>query len=62
MFLIAPYVKQDPKFLRPAEVDELVADPSKARDVLGWNPAVSFEELVAMMVTAEESSFDDAGR
>ncbi len=58
----SPYVKQDPKFLRPAEVDELVADPSKARDVLGWNPAVSFEELVAMMVTAEESALDDAGR
>src|SRR6185503_8794483 len=42
------YVKQDPKFFRPAEVDLLVADPSKARSVLGWEPAVGFKELVTM--------------
>ncbi len=43
-------VVQDPRFLRPAEVDLLVGDAAKARDVLGWAPKVSFEELVRMMV------------
>lgn len=46
----SPYVTQDPRFMRPAEVDLLIGDPSKARDVLGWEPLVSFEELVRMMV------------
>lgn len=44
------YVKQDPRFMRPAEVDLLIGDPSKAREKLGWEPKVSFPELVAMMV------------
>lgn len=44
------YVAQDPRFMRPAEVDLLIGDPSKARDVLGWEPRVDFERLVAMMV------------
>jgi GDPmannose 4,6-dehydratase len=43
----------DPRFIRPAEVDLLQADPSKARAELGWEPKVSFEELVAMMVEAD---------
>jgi GDPmannose 4,6-dehydratase len=47
------YVKQDPRFIRPAEVDLLVADPSKAKKSLGWEPRVSFEELVRMMVDAD---------
>ena len=47
------YVVQDPKFFRPAEVDLLVADPTKARQKLGWTPRVSFAELVAMMVDAD---------
>jgi GDPmannose 4,6-dehydratase len=47
------YVKTDPKFVRPAEVDLLQADPSKARRELGWSPRVSFAELVAMMVDAD---------
>jgi GDPmannose 4,6-dehydratase len=47
------YVKQDPRFMRPAEVDLLVGDASKAGHVLGWEPTVSFEELVAMMVDAD---------
>jgi GDPmannose 4,6-dehydratase len=47
------YVKVDPRFLRPADVDLLVSDPSKARSVLGWEPAVSFEDLVIMMVEAD---------
>jgi GDPmannose 4,6-dehydratase len=48
-----PYVKQDKRFMRPAEVDRLVGDASKARTVLGWEPKVGFEELVAMMVEAD---------
>lgn len=48
-----PYVKLDPKLLRPAEVDHLIGDASKARRVLGWEPEVSFEQLVAMMVDAD---------
>ncbi len=44
------YVRQDERFMRPAEVDLLVGDSSKARERLGWEPKVSFRELVAMMV------------
>jgi len=44
------HVIQDEKFYRPAEVDLLIADPSKARSVLAWEPAVTFKELVTMMV------------
>jgi GDPmannose 4,6-dehydratase len=47
------YVKQDERFFRPAEVDLLVADPSKAKEQLGWTPSVSFEELVRRMVEAD---------
>jgi len=46
----ARYVKQDPRFMRPAEVEMLIGDSSKARRVLGWEPKVHFEELVTMMV------------
>ncbi|MDT7573587.1 MAG: GDPmannose 4,6-dehydratase [Actinomycetota bacterium] len=46
----SPYVTQDPRFLRPAEVDHLVGDASKARAQLGWQPQVSFIQLVRMMV------------
>ncbi len=44
------YVRQDQKFFRPAEVDLLIGDPTKARTVLGWEPEVAFPELVKMMV------------
>jgi GDPmannose 4,6-dehydratase len=47
------YVKADPHFFRPADVDLLVSDPSKARQVLGWEPTVAFEDLVVMMVEAD---------
>ena len=43
-------VKQDPRFMRPAEVELLIGDSAKARDVLGWEPKVGFTELVEMMV------------
>ncbi len=44
-----PYVEQDQRFMRPAEVDLLLGDPTKARTKLGWTPRVSFEDLVARM-------------
>jgi GDPmannose 4,6-dehydratase len=55
----AKYVKQDPRFYRPAEVDLLFGDASKAHEKLGWKPRVSFPELVRMMYEhdlAEESA------
>ncbi len=53
------FVEQDPRFMRPAEVDLLIGDASKARQKLGWAPEVSFEELVAMMV---ESDLEDQAK
>jgi GDPmannose 4,6-dehydratase len=47
------HVVTDPRFMRPAEVDLLLADPSKARQELGWTPAVDFQHLIAMMVDAD---------
>jgi GDPmannose 4,6-dehydratase len=47
------YVMQDPQFMRPAEVDLLVGDPTRAREALGWQPAVTFAELVRLMVEAD---------
>ncbi|MEK6277261.1 MAG: GDP-mannose 4,6-dehydratase, partial [Actinomycetota bacterium] len=47
------YITQDPRLLRPAEVEELVADSAKAREELGWEPKTSFEELVRLMVDAD---------
>jgi GDPmannose 4,6-dehydratase len=47
------HVVEDAEFFRPAEVDLLVSDPTKARDKLGWEPVVTFEELIQMMVEAD---------
>ncbi len=47
------FVVQDERFYRPAEVDLLISDPSKSRSILGWEPAVSFKELVIMMMDAD---------
>lgn len=47
------YVVEDPQFMRPAEVDHLLGDTSKARRVLGWHPEVDFNELVNMMTVAD---------
>lgn len=47
------HVVVDPRFLRPAEVDQLLGDCSKARNVLGWTPRVAFEQLIQMMVDAD---------
>jgi GDPmannose 4,6-dehydratase len=54
------FVVTDPAFMRPAEVDHLLADSRKARAVLGWKPEVSFEGLVAMMVDADLERLKDA--
>jgi GDPmannose 4,6-dehydratase len=48
-----PYVVTDPRFVRPAEVDRLIGDASKAKHKLGWTPDVTFEQLVAMMVESD---------
>jgi GDPmannose 4,6-dehydratase len=47
------HVRIDPRFLRPAEVEHLIGDYSKAREMLGWEPRTSFEELVRLMVDAD---------
>ncbi len=60
-------VVQDPKYLRPSEVDNLCGDSSKARAALGWEPEIKFEELIEMMVDSDmklalrEKSLKDAG-
>ena len=57
------YVRQDPRFMRPAEVELLIGDPAKARTVLGWEPKVAFTELVQMMVANDlEEQRVQAGR
>jgi GDPmannose 4,6-dehydratase len=55
------YVKLDPKFLRPAEVDHLIGDSSKARKILGWTPEIDFTRLVTMMVDADVERHSRAG-
>ena len=61
------HVRIDPRYFRPTEVDYLQGDPSKAREALGWEPAVSFDELVRMMVdhdhelARQERTLKDAG-
>ena len=47
------YVTQDPRFMRPADVDLLIGDSTKAREKLGWKPTVQFEELIRMMVASD---------
>ncbi len=56
------FVRTDERFLRPADVEELVADPSKARRVLGWEPRVNFEQLIAEMVEADLASETEKAR
>ncbi|MGF1499873.1 MAG: GDP-mannose 4,6-dehydratase [Elainellaceae cyanobacterium] len=50
------FVEFDERYLRPAEVDLLIGDPTKAREKLGWQPSVTFEDLVALMVEADLQS------
>jgi GDPmannose 4,6-dehydratase len=60
------HVTLDPRFERPAEVDHLLGDPTKARTVLGWEPTVSFRQLIEMMVDADvarhEAHLRNAGK
>jgi GDPmannose 4,6-dehydratase len=55
------HVKTDPEFMRPAEVDRLVGDATKARERLSWQPKTSFRELVEMMVEADLARLSVAG-
>jgi GDPmannose 4,6-dehydratase len=48
-----PFVRMDPRHVRPTEVDALVGDASKAQRLLGWRPSITFEELIRMMVEAD---------
>jgi len=56
------YVVMDERFMRPAEVDLLIGDPSKAREKLGWKPKVSFPQLVQMMVESDLKLLKDQMR
>lgn len=56
------YVVEDDAFKRPAEVDTLLADPTKAKEKLGWEPKVSFEELVKMMVDSDLKKLENIPR
>jgi GDPmannose 4,6-dehydratase len=56
------FVREDPQLRRPAEVDELIGDAGKARTVLGWQPSVTFEALVDMMVDADIAALAPRGR
>ena len=47
------YVKIDPRYLRPPEVEMMIADPTKARKKLGWNPKIKFKDLVKIMVDVD---------
>ncbi len=53
------HVEVDPRYYRPAEVDMLVGDPSKAKRLLGWEPRTRFKDLVQMMVTSDVASVDE---
>lgn len=55
------YVVVDPKFYRPAEVDLLVGDPSKAKRILHWEPTVTFQQLVRIMVDADLATLQQSG-
>ncbi len=52
------YVEIDPRYFRPAEVDSLLGDASKAREKLGWEPKVKFRELIELMVDADVAALD----
>jgi GDPmannose 4,6-dehydratase len=54
-----PHVEIDPRYFRPSEVDVLLGDASKARERLGWEPKVGFEELVRIMVDADVNALED---
>ena len=56
------YVEFDERYLRPAEVELLIGDSTKARQQLNWEPSVTFQELVHLMVDADMKPLDQQGR
>jgi GDPmannose 4,6-dehydratase len=54
------HVRTDPQFMRPAEVDVLLADPTRAREELGWKPTMGFRELITMMVDEDLKRLEGA--
>jgi GDPmannose 4,6-dehydratase len=56
------YVKFDERYLRPTEVDSLIGDPSKAKDLLGWTPKVHTPRLAQIMVDADIAALEVEGR
>lgn len=56
------YVEFDERYLRPAEVELLIGDSTKARQQLNWEPSVTFQELVHLMVDADMKALDAQGR
>jgi GDPmannose 4,6-dehydratase len=56
------YLREDPRFMRPAKAEQLVADPGKARTDLGWEPSVDFEQLVKLMIDADLALLTDGSR
>jgi GDPmannose 4,6-dehydratase len=52
------FVEVDPRYFRPAEVDYLCADPTRARHILAWNPSITFEDLVRIMVESDLAEVD----
>jgi GDPmannose 4,6-dehydratase len=56
------YVRIDPAFLRPAEVDQLIGNPAKAREQLGWEPKTSFEELIRLMTRSDLAALEPSLR
>jgi len=56
------FVEFDPRYLRPAEVELLIGDSTKAREKLGWKPSVTFDELVKLMVDSDIKALDDQTR
>jgi len=58
------HVEFDPRYLRPAEVDALQGDPTKAKEKLGWIPTTTFKDLVRIMVESDVKALEDqlAGR
>jgi len=56
------YVVTDERFQRPADVDQLIGDATKARTVLGWKPEYTFEKLVKEMVSSDLNAIAPAGR
>jgi GDPmannose 4,6-dehydratase len=55
----AEYVRQDPELIRPADIEEVVADPWKARERLGWEARTGFDELIELMLEADLSRLRD---